>query len=93
MLNIQTGRLLRPQKIVIYGSEGIGKTSLAAQCPDPLFIDTEGGSAHLEVRRTQKPQSWEVPVSGLTEFEDLSAAAGRRSLDCARDDTKGILSC
>jgi len=30
MLNIQTGRIIRPQKIVIYGSEGIGKTSLAA---------------------------------------------------------------
>ena len=59
MLNIQTGRIIRPQKIVIYGSEGIGKTSLAAQCPDPLFIDTEGGSAHLDVRRTQKPQAWE----------------------------------
>lgn len=30
MLKIQTGRIIRPQKIVIYGSEGIGKTSLAA---------------------------------------------------------------
>ena len=67
MLNIQTGRLLRPQKIVIYGSEGIGKTSLAAQCPDPLFIDTEGGSAHLDVRRTQKPETWEELMTMVKE--------------------------
>ena len=48
MLNIQSGRIFRPQKVVIYGSEGIGKTSLAAQCPDPLFIDTEGGQPGIE---------------------------------------------
>ena len=74
MLNIQTGRIIRPQKIVIYGSEGIGKTSLAAQCPDPLFIDTEGGSAHLDVRRTQKPQAWEelmVMVKEVATTPDL----------------------
>ena len=74
MLKIQTGRIIRPQKIVIYGSEGIGKTSLAAQCPDPLFIDTEGGSAHLDVRRTQKPQAWEelmVMVKEVATTPDL----------------------
>ncbi|MGJ0538232.1 ATP-binding protein, partial [Enterococcus faecium] len=32
-------------------SEGIGKATLAAQFPDPLFIDTEGGTSHLDVRR------------------------------------------
>ena len=58
MLNITSGRVQRPQKIVLYGVEGIGKTSLAAQMPDPLFIDTEGGTAHLDVRRLQKPSSW-----------------------------------
>ena len=59
MLNITKGKIARPQKVVIYGSEGIGKSSLAAQFPDPLFIDTEGGTAHMDVRRIDKPQSWE----------------------------------
>ena len=63
MLNITSGRVARPQKVVIYGPEGIGKTSLAAQCKDPVFIDTEGGTAHLDVRRTQKPQDWEELIS------------------------------
>ena len=57
MLNITSGRVARPQKLVFYGVEGIGKTSLAAQTPEPLFIDTEGGTAHLDVRRLQKPAS------------------------------------
>ena len=68
MLNITSGRVARPQKVVIYGPEGIGKTSLAAQCKDPVFIDTEGGTAHLDVRRTQKPQDWEELISLIKEI-------------------------
>lgn len=67
MLNITAGRVARPQKLVLYGVEGIGKTSLAAQCPEPLFIDTEGGTAHLDVRRLQKPESWEELISLIKE--------------------------
>lgn len=67
MLNITSGRVARPQKLVFYGVEGIGKTSLAAQTPDPLFIDTEGGTAHLDVRRLQKPGSWEELIALIKE--------------------------
>ena len=67
MLNITSGRIARPQKIVIYGPEGIGKTSLAAQCKDPVFIDTEGGTAHLDVRRLQKPADWDELIALVKE--------------------------
>ena len=50
MLKISNGRIARAQKVVLYGSEGIGKSTLAAQFPNPLFIDTEGGTAHMDVR-------------------------------------------
>ena len=67
MLNITAGRVMRPQKLVLYGVEGIGKTRLAAQTPEPLFIDTEGGTAHLNVRRLQKPTSWEELIALIKE--------------------------
>ncbi|MBP3720269.1 MAG: ATP-binding protein [Clostridia bacterium] len=67
MLNITSGRVARPQKLVLYGVEGIGKTSLAAQTPEPLFIDTEGGTAHLDVRRLQKPETWEELLALIKE--------------------------
>ena len=67
MLNITAGRVMRPQKLVLYGVEGIGKTSLAAQTPEPLFIDTEGGTTHLDVRRLQKPASWEELIALIKE--------------------------
>ncbi len=67
MLNITKGRINRAQKVVIYGPEGIGKSSLAARFPDPVIIDTEGGTAHMDVRRIDKPQSWEELLSVVKE--------------------------
>lgn len=46
------------QKVVIYGPEGIGKSSLAAMFPKPIFIDTEGSTKKLDVERLPKPSSW-----------------------------------
>ena len=63
MLNISTGVIPRAQKVVIYGSEGVGKTTLAASFPNPLIIDTEGGTAHMDVRRADKPQSWDELIA------------------------------
>jgi hypothetical protein len=49
---IQEGPVIRPQRIVIYGPEGVGKTTLAKDFPGPvIFLDTEDGSCHFDVRR------------------------------------------
>ena len=58
MLNIIEGKEKRPLKIVIYGPEGIGKSTFASQFPDPLFIDTEGGTSNLDIRRIKCNKSW-----------------------------------
>lgn len=57
-LDIITGRTSGALKVVIYGPEGIGKSTLAAAFPRPLFIDTEGSTRHMDVSRTRKPTSW-----------------------------------
>lgn len=66
MLNIVTGVEKTPIKICIYGAEGVGKTSLAAQMPEPLFIDTEGGTSRLNVRRI-KCTAWEDLIAIIKE--------------------------
>lgn len=46
-------------KTVIYGVEGIGKTTLASHFPDPVFIDMEGSTSHFEnIKRFPKPKNW-----------------------------------
>lgn len=57
-MNITKGKVAKAQKCCIYGPEGIGKSSLAAQFPDPLFIDTEGSTGNMDVARLDKPSSW-----------------------------------
>lgn len=57
-MNITRGIIQSPKKVVIYGPEGIGKSTFAAQFPEPLFIDTEGSTNELDVARFDKPSSW-----------------------------------
>ena len=59
MLKIIEGKEKRPLKIVVYGPEGIGKSTFASKFPDPLFIDTEGGTSNLDVRRIKCSKSWD----------------------------------
>ena len=101
---ITSGAKVKPQKVVIYGAEGTGKTTLAAQFPRPLFIDTEGGSGHLDVRRLPKPTSWTMLLDEVTWVRDFPyECGGTLVLDtadwaeqlciahvCAKHDKKGI---
>ena len=57
-MQITSGVLSTPLKVVIYGPEGIGKSSFAAQAPGPLFIDTEGSTSRMNVRRLPAPTSF-----------------------------------
>ena len=67
MLNITTGKIDRALKVVAYGSEGIGKTTFAAAFPEPLFIDTEGGTSHMDVRRINRPKTWSELLTIIAE--------------------------
>lgn len=57
-MEVISGKIDKKKKVVIYGPEGIGKSSLAAQFPKPIFIDTEGSTTELIVDRLPKPSSW-----------------------------------
>lgn len=50
-MKIDSGRKKTALKGVIYGPEGVGKTTLASHFPDPLFIDLEHGTNQLDVKR------------------------------------------
>ena len=83
MLNITTGKIDRALKVVAYGSEGIGKTTFAAAFPEPLFIDTEGGTSHMDVRRINRPKSWSELLSIIGEVADTADVCKTLVLDTA----------
>lgn len=57
-MQITRGIIKSAKKVVIYGPEGIGKTTFASRFPEPVFIDTEGSTKALDVARLPKPTSW-----------------------------------
>lgn len=57
-MQITSGRIMKAQKIVVYGPEGIGKSTFASQFPAPVFIDTEGSTGNMDVKRLPRPTSW-----------------------------------
>ena len=67
-MNINTGKQNKPIKAVIYGPEGIGKSTFASKFPAPLFIDTEGSTARMDVARTDTPSSLAMLTSMLEEL-------------------------
>lgn len=57
-MQITKGKRARAQKVVIYGPEGIGKSTFASQFPGAVFIDTEGSTDNMDVSRLKKPSSY-----------------------------------
>lgn len=55
---ITNTRKTKPMKVVLYGVEGIGKTTFVSQFPDPVFIDTEGSTGFIDARKLPDPDSW-----------------------------------
>ena len=54
-MQITRGKIESAQKCVIYGPEGIGKSYFASKFPNPVFIDTEGSTKHMDVARLPNP--------------------------------------
>jgi hypothetical protein len=80
MIEIITGKQKKKVRAVIYGPEGIGKSTMASQFPKPLFIDVEGGTHHLDVARINAPKSWAGLMQLLDVFANGQAPAGYQTL-------------
>jgi hypothetical protein len=63
---VTSGRQVRPQLTLIYGPNKVGKSTFASSFPDPIVIDLEGGSSHLNVQR--------INQSDLKTFEAFNQA-------------------
>lgn len=57
-MKIIRGKIPCAKKVVIYGPEGIGKSTFASKFPEPVFIDTEGSTKDMDVARFETPSSW-----------------------------------
>ncbi len=60
-MKINKGKKNRARRVLIYGENGVGKSSIAARFPKPLFLNIEDGIGDLDVDSTDV-------IKSVTEF-------------------------
>lgn len=63
--SIQSGRAAAPPRLLVYGTEGIGKSTLAARAPKPIFIQTEDGLGEIDCHKFPLAKSFAEVQSSL----------------------------
>lgn len=72
--HVHTGKRPAPPRLMLYGTEGIGKSTFAAQAPHPIFISTEDGLNEIDC--TSFPLA-----KTLVEVEDCLSALAKEPHD------------
>lgn len=80
---ISGGRIETAKKVIVYGPEGIGKTTFAARFPDPVFIDTEHSTDAYEVKRFPYPTSWAMLTGEVQQVRDDPSCCRTLVIDTA----------
>lgn len=67
LARVTRGRITAPVRVVLYGPEGVGKSTWAAQAPAALFVGAEDGTAQLDVARVE-PRDWRETLAIVEEL-------------------------
>lgn len=65
---VQRGRQPMPPRLVVYGTEGVGKSTFASQAPSPVFVPTEDGLSEIDCHRFPLATSFDEVLAALTEL-------------------------
>lgn len=68
--SIQTGRENRPPRLMIYGQEGVGKSTYGASAPDAIFVQTEDGLGEINCHKFPLAKSFDEVLAELTALRD-----------------------
>jgi hypothetical protein len=101
---VTRGVVKSARRVQIYGAGGIGKSSLAALAPNPIFLDIEDGTNDLAIARVTDIHTWarlrawlqsdaaneygSIVIDSTTKAEELATA---HTLATIKHPDKGIL--
>ncbi|MDZ4852131.1 MAG: ATP-binding protein [Pirellulaceae bacterium] len=68
--SIEKGRTPKPPRVLLYGVEGIGKSTFGAQAPKPIFIQTEDGLDEIDCDKFPLAEDYDAVVSTLTSLRN-----------------------
>ena len=58
----------KPLRVLVYGNAGVGKSTLAAAAPSPIFLCAEDGISHLDAQRFPTPESWQDVLDAVAQL-------------------------
>lgn len=65
---VTRGRVESPDRILLYGTEGCGKTTWAASAPDAVFLPAEDGTDRVDVARLPTPKTWQDVLDAVDDL-------------------------
>jgi len=68
MTQIQSGKQMRPRRVMLYGTHGVGKSTFGAMAEKPIFITTEDGLAEIDCDNFPLATSYGDVLSALSEL-------------------------
>ena len=68
--SIKSGRENKPPRIMVYGQEGVGKSTFGASAPGAIFVQTEDGLGEIDCHKFPLAKSFTDVVNELTALRD-----------------------
>lgn len=68
LTQVTSGKIMQPILAIIYGTDGVGKSTFGSEAPKPIFLGPEDGTARLNVSRLPKPTSFDQVKEMISEL-------------------------
>jgi len=65
-VKILKGPKARARRVLLYGQEGVGKSTWAAKAPRPIFLDVEDGIGDLDVEKTERLETYSQVTDSIS---------------------------
>jgi hypothetical protein len=102
LVGVVQGRVQKPIRALVWGVEGIGKSTFGSNAPSPIFLGAEDGTTELDVARFPEPSTWQDVFDAVTELTTAEHSYRTLVLDtldwleplcwehvCAKPDARG----
>lgn len=69
---VTKGKQVLPHLLLLYGPDGIGKSTFASEAPNPIFLGPEKGTMNLDVARFPSTKNWSDVTTAIEELSTTS---------------------
>lgn len=81
LASVTRGVVHKPLRVLLYGSDGVGKTTFAAGMPTPIFLGPEDGTSTIDVARFPVPRDWLDVKDAVAELTNEPHEYGTLAID------------